>query len=154
MLSPEERQEIEEEVRRYPERKATSIDALKIVQRRRGWVSDDAIRDIAEFLGMSEDDLDGIATFFNMVHRRPVGRHVIYICDSVSCWIVGYEKLLQAITGRLGIRLGETSADGRFTLLPIQCLGNCEHAPAMMIDEDLYRDLDPAGVGEVLEKYR
>ena len=88
MLAPEERTEIEAEFPHYPNRKAVCIDAMKIVQKHRGWVSDEALHDIGELLGMSDADLDGIATFYNLIFRRPVGRHVIYLCDSVSCWII------------------------------------------------------------------
>ena len=79
---------------------------------------------------MTPEELDGVATFYNLVFRRPVGRHVALICDSVSCWIMGYEKLRQGLTSRLNVSLGETTADNRFTVLPIVCLGVCDHAPA------------------------
>ncbi|MFB3915835.1 MAG: NADH-quinone oxidoreductase subunit NuoE [Terriglobales bacterium] len=127
---------------------------MKIVQRRRGWVSDESIRDIAELLDMSPDDLDGVATFYNLIYRKPVGRHVILLCNSVSCWIMGYERLRERLCQRIGIQFGETSADGRFTLLPIVCLGTCDHAPALMIDNDLHRDLTPESVEGILENYR
>jgi NADH-quinone oxidoreductase subunit E len=102
---------------------------------------------------MSPDELDGVATFYNLIFRRPVGRHVILICDSVSCWIMGYEALREAFHARLGVRLGETTADGRFTLLPIVCLGACDHAPTIMIDEDLHHDVDAARLDSLLERY-
>jgi NADH-quinone oxidoreductase subunit E len=154
MLTPEERQEIEAEFARYPNKQAVSIDAMKIIQRHRGWVSDESLRDLGEVLDMTPDELDGIATFYNLVFRKPVGRHVVLICDSVSCWIMGYKKLCHAFTSRLGVDLGGTTADGRFTVLPIVCLGTCDHAPAMMVDNDLHHDLDPDKLDEVLEKYR
>lgn len=154
MLSPEEKQEIEAELPRYPTKQAVCIDAMKIVQRHRGWVSDESIRDIAELLDLSPADLDGVATFYNLIYRKPVGRHVILVCNSVSCWIMGYERLLKRLSDRLGIQLGETSADGRFTVLPIVCLGTCDHAPALMIDNDLHRDLLPDSLDSVLEKYQ
>ncbi len=154
MLSPEERQEIDAELPRYPNKQAVCIDALKIVQRHRGWVADESIRDIAELLEMSPDDLDSVATFYNLIYRKPVGRHVILLCNSVSCWIMGYERLRQQLRERLGIQLGETTSDGKFTLLPIVCLGTCDHAPALMIDNDLHRDLTPESVDRILEKYR
>jgi NADH-quinone oxidoreductase subunit E len=154
MLSPEERQEIEAELPRYPHKQAVCIDAMKIVQRHRGWVSDESIRDIAELLGMSPDDLDGVATFYNLIYRKPVGRHVILLCNSVSCWIMGYERLRERLCQQLGIQFGETTPDGRFTLLPIVCLGTCDHAPALMIDNDLHRDLSPDAVNRILENYR
>ena len=103
---------------------------------------------------MSRDDLDSVATFYNLIYRKPVGRHVILLCNSVSCWILGYERLRQRLGERLGIQLGETTPDGRFTLLPIVCLGTCDHAPALMIDNDLHRDLTPESVDRILEEYR
>jgi len=154
MLTSEERQEIEAELARYPQRQAVCIDAMKIVQRHRGWVSDESIRDIAESLGMSPADLDGVATFYNLIYRKPVGRHVLLLCDSVSCWIMGYERLRDRLTQQLGIQFGETTPDGRFTLLPVVCLGTCDHAPALMIDNDLHRDLSPESVDRILENYR
>jgi NADH-quinone oxidoreductase subunit E len=153
MLSPEERHEIEAEMRRYPDRHAATIDALKIVQRRRGWVTDEALNDVAELLDVSPHDLDGVATFYNLIYRQPVGRHVILLCDSVSCWIRHYQHLRQALNDRLGIDFGETTTDGRFTLLPIVCLGACDHAPVLMIDEDLHRDVTVEGMEEILAMY-
>jgi NADH-quinone oxidoreductase subunit E len=154
MLTPEERQEINAEFARYPTRQAVCIEALKVVQRHRGWVSDEALKDIGDALDMTPEELDAVATFYNLVFRRPVGRHVALICDSVSCWIMGYEKLRQGLTSRLNVSLGETTADNRFTVLPIVCLGVCDHAPALMIDDDLYRDVEPRQLDELLEKYK
>jgi|SRR6185437_15584617 len=154
MLSPEERREIEAEMPHYPNKEAVCIDAMKIVQRHRGWVSDESIRDIAKFLNISPDDLDSVATFYNLIYRKPVGRHVIRLCNSVSCWIMGYERLRERLCQRLRVQMGETTADERFTLLPIVCLGTCEHAPALMIDDDVHRDLSPDSAEKVLESYR
>jgi NADH-quinone oxidoreductase subunit E len=154
MLSAEEINEIEGEATHYPKRDAVSIDALKIVQKHRGWVSDESLRDIAAHIGVSPTDLDSVATFYNLIFRKPVGRHVIMVCDSVSCWIMGCEGLRQHLHERLGIQLGETTQDNRFTLLPIVCLGCCDHAPAMMVDGDLHRDLDQKKIDAELEKYK
>jgi NADH-quinone oxidoreductase subunit E len=154
MLTPEERQEIEAELAHYPTKQAVCIEALKVVQRHRGWVSDEGLQDVGDALDMTPEELDGVATFYNLVFRKPVGRHVALICDSVSCWIMGYEKLCQDLTSRLTVSLGGTTADNRFTVLPIVCLGVCDHAPAMMIDDDLYRDVEPGQLDGVLEKYK
>jgi NADH-quinone oxidoreductase subunit E len=151
---PEERDEILAELSHYPHKHAICIDAMRIVQRHRGWVSDESLRDIAELLEMSPTDLDSVATFYNLIFRKPVGRHVIFVCDSVSCWIMGYDRIREHLSSRLGIRYGETTSDNRFTLLPIVCLGDCDHAPVMMIDDDLHRDLDPQKVDRILEEYR
>lgn len=153
-MSPEERREIEAEMPRYANKQAVCIDALKIVQRRRGWISDESVRDIAALLEMSPDDLDSVATFYNLIYRKPVGRHVILLCNSVSCWIMGYQRLREQLSGQLGIQFGETTRDGRFTLLPIVCLGTCDHAPALMIDNDLHRDLSPESLAKILENYQ
>jgi NADH-quinone oxidoreductase subunit E len=153
MLTEQERQEIQEELSHYPQKRAASIEALKVVQGRRGWVSDECLRDIAQLLDMTPDELDNVATFYNLIFRRPVGKHVILMCDSVSCWIMGYEGLRDHLKARLGIGLGETSPDGRFTLLPNVCLGACDRAPALMVDEDLYTDLDEQKIDQILERY-
>ena len=154
MLSPEERHEIEAEIAHYPDKRAVCIDAMKVVQKHRGWVSDEALGDVAEFLEMSVDELDSVATFYNLIFRKPVGRHVIMVCDSVSCWLMGYDRVRDHLTSRLGIKLGETTPDGRFTLLPIVCLGTCDHAPAMMVDDELHRDLDAEKIDSILEQYK
>jgi NADH-quinone oxidoreductase subunit E len=153
MLSKEERAEIEAEVQHYDYKRGACVEALKIVQRHRGWVSDESIQDIADFLDMTPDELDGVATFYNLVFREPVGEHVILICDSVSCWIMGYEDLLDYLAARLGITLGQTTEDGRFTLLPAPCLGACDRAPVMMIDEELHTNLDPGKLDQILAQY-
>ncbi len=153
MLNPEEKLDIDKLLAEVPHRRAAGIDALKIVQKRRGWVSDEALHDVAAHLQLSAEDLEGVATFYSLIFRRPVGRHVILICDSVSCWVMGYEELLAALQQRLGIALGETTADGRFTLLSIPCLGACDRAPLLMIDEDLHGDLTPAKLDDILQGY-
>lgn len=153
MLTEEERKEIEAEFHQYARKQSACIDALKTLQRSRGWVSDESIRDLAEFLEMTPDELDGVATFYNLIFRRPVGRHVILICDSVSCWVMGYERIREHLTARLGIKLGETSADGEFTMLPVACLGACDHAPVLMIDDETYQDLDSRKLDRILESY-
>lgn len=152
MLTDQERREIMEELKRHPQGQSASIEALKIVQRHRGWVSDE-IRDVAALLGMTAEELDSVATFYSFIYRRPVGKHVILICDSVSCWVMGYEEILRHLKERLGIGPGGTSADGQFTLLPVNCLGICDHAPALIIDDETHRDLTPEKVDGILRKY-
>jgi NADH-quinone oxidoreductase subunit E len=127
---------------------------MKIVQRHRGWVSDESLRDLAALLQMSVDELDGVATFYNLIFRRPVGRHVILVCNSVTCWMLGADRVREQLSAASGTVAGGTSSDGRFTLLPIVCLGACDHAPVVMIDRDLHADVDPARAGELLAGYR
>lgn len=153
-LSDEEIAEIEAEIACLPNRHAAAIDALKIVQSYRGWVSDESLAAIARLLGMSVDELDGVATFYNLIFRKPVGENVILVCDSVSCWIMGCDAIRERITKTLGIQTGETTADGKYTLLPVTCLGDCDHAPAMMIGEALFHDLTVDKVDDLFDEGR
>jgi len=152
-LTETERHEIEHELGHYPDGRAASIGALKIVQQHRGWVPDEAIAPIAEMIGISAAELEGVATFYSLIYRRPVGRHVIKVCDSISCYLTGYEEIKTSLEKNLGIGMGQTTTDNRFTLLPICCLGACDKGPTMMIDDDLHGDLTPQGISTLLEKY-
>jgi NADH-quinone oxidoreductase subunit E len=153
MLSETEIKSIDHEVRLLPHKKAAVIEALKIVQKERGWVSDNGIREVAEYLDMSPAEVDSVATFYNLIFRKQVGRHVILLCDSISCYVMKYQKICEALQQKLQIKFGGTTADQRFTLLPNACLGCCDHAPALMIDEDLYTDVKAEQLDELLNKY-
>jgi NADH-quinone oxidoreductase subunit E len=134
--------------------RGASVEALRRVQARYGWVSDAHLAETAKILGISAADLDGMATFFNLIFRRPVGQHVILLCDSVSCWIMGRDALCARLHERLGIRPGETTPDGAVTLLPIVCLGHCDHAPAMLVDATLHGDVDENKLDAVTDALR
>jgi NADH-quinone oxidoreductase subunit E len=154
MLSADERQEIVALRARDPEHPgAASIDALLALQARRGWVSDEALEELAALLEISPHELDSVATFYNLIFRRPVGRHLILICDSISCWLTGFETLRDHLTAKLGIPLGGTTPDGRFTLLTIPCLGACDRAPALMVGGELYGPLTPETIDALLARY-
>ena len=129
-------------------------EALKIVQKQRGWVPDGAIHAIADVLGIPASDVEGVATFYSQIFRQPVGRHVIRYCDSVVCHINGYQGIQAALEKKLNIKPGQTTFDGRFTLLPTCCLGNCDKGPNMMIDEDTHAHLTPEAIPELLERYK
>jgi NADH-quinone oxidoreductase subunit E len=153
MLTTSEKEQIEQEIRQVPVKKAACIEALKIVQQHRRWVSDEGIRDVADILDMSPEEVDSVATFYNLIFRQPVGRHVILLCDSISCYVMGFRDLHRQLVNLLDIQYGQTTPDGRFTLLPNPCLGTCDHAPALMVDHDLYRDLAPDALENILAKY-
>jgi NADH-quinone oxidoreductase subunit E len=154
MLTELEKEEILEEIKQYPYPAVACIDALKIVQKHRGWISDESVMDIAGMLDVSVEEVDGVATFYTRIYRKPVGRNVILLCDSVSCLVMGYESLYEHISGKLGISFGETTPDDRFTLLPNSCLGDCDNAPAMMVNNDHYNNLTVEKIDELLEKYK
>ena len=153
MLTAEEKHKIDEAISIVPYKKAACIEALKAVQQHRRWISDDSLKDIASYMEMSSEELDSVATFYNMIFRKPVGRHIILLCDSISCWVMGYESVRDHLFQRLGIKYGETTKDGRYTLLPNCCLGTCDCAPALMIDNDLYRNLKLDELDSILSKY-
>lgn len=153
MLSESEIEEIEKEIRLYPYAHAACLDALKIVQGNRGWVPDDAIQDIADLLKMAASEVESVATFYSRIYRKPVGRNVILVCDGMSCMVMGYQSLYEHLSKKLGIGWGESTADGKFTLLPISCLGDCDHAPSIMINNDLFHDLDTDKIDELLSNY-
>jgi NADH-quinone oxidoreductase subunit E len=153
MLTAEQRHEIENEAACYAQKRAAGPVALKILQRDRGWVSDETLKEVAAMLEMTPDELDGVATFYNLIFRKPAGKQVILVCDGVSCWVMGYDRMLDYMTARLGIKLGETTADGLFTLLPAAGLGACDLAPVMMVDNVLYGNLTPKKIDEILARY-
>ena len=153
-LSDELRAAIEEEKHHYEDPRAASIEALKMVQKEHGWVPDGAIYAVAEVLGIPASDVEGVATFYSQIFRQPVGRHIIRVCDSMVCYIGGHENLIDSIGEKLGIAIGETTEDGRFTLLPVCCLGNCDKAPAIMIDDDTHGNLDSDSMLQLLEQYQ
>ncbi len=154
VLSETERSAIEHEMHHYEDPRAASIEALKIVQQQRGWVPDGACDAIGEVLGIPASDVEGVATFYSQIFRVPVGRHIIRVCDSMTCYIGGHENVLDSIRNEIGIEPGQTSADGRFTLIPVCCLGNCDKAPALMVDDDTFGDVQPGGVAQLLEAYQ
>jgi NADH-quinone oxidoreductase subunit E len=152
-LTEAEMQQIDHEVGLVPYKKAAVIEALKVVQHHRGWISDESVDAIAAYLGTSAEEVDSVATFYNLIFRKPVGRHIILLCDSISCYVMGYKKLYEALQAELKIKFGQTTEDKRFTLLPNACLGCCDHAPALMIDEDLYRDIKVEDIVNILKQY-
>ena len=152
-LSDSEVAEIEAECAHLPDRQSAAIDALMIVQKHRGWVSDQSLFAIARLLGMSAEALDAVATFYNRIYRRPVGRHVVMLCDSVSCYVMGADRLAEQVKAHLGVEFGETTPDDRFTLLPIPCLGACDHAPTMLVGEELIVDVQADRLDEIFAPF-
>jgi NADH-quinone oxidoreductase subunit E len=153
-LSDAEIAEIEHELSLYPDKRAVGLEALKIVQKHQGWVSDESLLAIAAYLEISCSELEGVATFFNLIYRQPVGRHVILFCDSVSCWIMGCDTLRAHIKKTLDIDYGQTSMDGDFTFIPVPCLGDCDRAPVMLVGQDLHRNLSIEKIDQIICDYK
>lgn len=149
-LSPAEIQEINAEISEYEDKMAVSTEALKIIQKHRRWVSDEALVAVAELLELSPAHLEGVATFDNLIYRQPVGKTVIHYCNSVTCWMLGSDQVRERLCQHLNVKLGEMSADGEYTVLPIVCLGACDHAPVVMIGDELRLDITEDAVNEIL----
>jgi NADH-quinone oxidoreductase subunit E len=152
-LNADEIKEIEHEMQLYPDKQAVGLEALKIVQKHQGWVSDESMLAISKYLDIPVSDLESVATFFNLVYRQPVGRNVILFCNSVSCWIMGCESMRSHINDKLGVDFGGTTEDGEFTFLPVPCLGDCDRAPVMMVGDDLHRNLTAEKIDRILPEY-
>ena len=149
-LSLVEIQEINAEMSHYEDKTAVSIEALKIVQNHRRWVSDECLVAVAELLEISPAQLEAVATFYNLIYRQPVGKTVIHYCNSVTCWMLGSEQVRERLCRHLNVELGEMSVDGEYTILPIVCLGACDHAPVVMIGNELRLDISEDTVNEIL----
>ncbi|MGL4668006.1 MAG: NADH-quinone oxidoreductase subunit NuoE [Saezia sp.] len=152
-LSARELEVIAHEMSHYEDSRAASIGALKAVQEERGWVPDEALEAIAQVINIPASDVEEVATFYSQIYRQPVGRHVVKYCDSMVCYMTGYASLEALLEEKLKIKPGQTTEDGRFTLLPVCCLGNCDKAPSIMIDNDTYGHVTPEMIEQLLERY-
>lgn len=146
--------ELQQRIARAVTNREAAVDVMKELQRHYGWLTDEAVVEAAGLLDLSPLQVEELATFYEMIYRRPVGRYVIHVCDSISCWSMGGETLLKQFEKLLGIRAGGTSDDGVFTLLPCSCLGNCGKAPAVMVGERQFGPVTPDQIESILSKTR
>ncbi len=156
-LTPENRAKAEAFVARYPEgRQASAVLAvLDIAQRQNGgWLSPSAVEHVARMLDMAEIRIYEIVSFYEMLHAEPVGEHMVRVCTTTPCMLRGSTDILEACKGELGVEIGGTTADGKFTLTEFECLGACVNAPIVWIDDDYYEDLDPERVVAILKALR
>ena len=132
------------------------VDVLWALQQQRGHIDDDAVRMAAAECDLTPQEVDEVATFYNLLLRRPAGRRQIYVCDSISCELRGAERLIAEIEQQLGAKMGEVTADGEFGLLPIVCLGHCEKAPCLLVNERVHGpcEVDSASVRSLLQRVR
>lgn len=137
----------------YPDSRGAVLPAIRIAQNELGNVTDQALREIAAELGVAEPDVFGTATFYSLIRRRPGGRHVISICHNLPCTLMGAEPLIEHLKTRLGVEEGEVTPEGRFCFQRIECIGRCDGAPAMLVDDDYYGELTPETIDAILEKY-
>ncbi len=136
----------------YPREMA--IDVMVALQNHYGFLTDGALQEAAELLGMTPLELEELATFYEFIFREPVGKYVIHVCDGVVCWMNGYQSVSDYLSANLGIRPGETTADGLFTLLPVCCIGYCDRSPAMLVNRIAYGPLTPEKINDILRRLR
>jgi NADH-quinone oxidoreductase subunit E len=144
---------IKRELKHEGNARAAMIESLRLIQQEEGWVSDERMRETADLLGVSLAELEDVATFYSLIFRRPVGETVILLCDGASCWLNGADAVRDAVMEKLGIGFGETTKDGKFTLINICCVGGCDRAPAAVVGRDrkLVGPLSPDDLSALLE---
>ena len=130
------------------------VDVMLALQDHYGYLNDEAVEEVAVLLGMSPLEVEEVATFYTFIYREPVGEFVIHVCDSVICWMDGYESLKEYLCKKLEIDVGGTTADGLFTLLPVCCIGYCDQSPAMLINREVYGHLTTQNIDAILEKLK
>ncbi|QJC33835.1 NADH-quinone oxidoreductase subunit NuoE [Enterobacteriaceae endosymbiont of Donacia provostii] len=140
-------------INNYECNQAAILEILIFFQKKYGWISDNIITNISNFLKINPSEIDSIATFYSQIFRSPVGKYVIKYCDSIVCYITKYKIILKHIEKKLKIKSGETTSDKLFTLIPICCLGHCENSPVIMINEKIYTSLSINDIDQILDNY-
>ncbi len=154
MLSDKVKSEIQQLKARYPHPNSALLPALALAQKEHGWLSPEVLEEVAEVMGLSPAQVGSVASFYTMFNRRPVGKYLIQVCTNVTCSLLGAEHLVDHLKQKLGIGVGETTPDGRFTLLEVECLGSCGTAPVMQINDTYYENLTAEKVDQILAELR
>ena len=154
MLPNELKKSLEEKIAHADHRREMVVDVMLALQEHYGYLSDEAVEAVAALLGMSPLEVDELATFYTFIYREPVGKYVIHVCDSVICWLDGYESIKNYLCKKLNIDIGGTTTDGLFTLLPVCCIGYCDLSPAILINRMPYGHLTHQKIDEILEQLR
>lgn len=146
------RERVEKVLSRYPTKRAALLPLLNYAQERNGWISRPAMKEIARELGLTPAYVHSVATFYTMYHQRPVGKYLIQVCTNISCALCGADRVLEAFLEETGTRPGETSEDGLYTVVEVECLGACGFATVVQINDEYYEDVTPERVPEILEE--
>ena len=150
-LSKETTDKIKQLAKKYPEKRSALLPSLYLIQDEFGWLPDPAIRQLAELLDLAPNKIYGVATFYTMFNVEPVGKYHIQVCRNVSCQLMGAKTIIEHLSKKLGIKPGETTSDGKYTLSTVECLGACGSAPVMMINDKYYENLSEQKVDEILQ---
>jgi NADH-quinone oxidoreductase subunit E len=144
---------LQEQIVKAEHPRELAIDTMFALQNHYGYLSDEALEEGARLLGMTPLELEELATFYDFIYREPVGKYVLHVCDGVVCWMNGYDRVVNYLCKKLGIHVGETTADGLFTLLPTACIGYCDLSPAMLVNGRPYGPLTPERIDEILQMF-
>lgn len=154
MLSEELKKSLIDKIASVEYPRELVVDVMFELQDHYGFLSDEALEEAALLLGMTPLEMEELATFYTFIFREPVGKYVIHVCDSIICWMDGYESIRDYLCQKLGIKMGETTPDGLFTLLPVCCIGYCDRSPAILINRNVYGPLTPKKLDNILEALR
>jgi len=154
MISDEAKRRFDELTKRYPEKRSALIPILHEAQATAGYLKPEAIEWVADYLGLSAAEVMSVASFYDMFNLERVGKHMIYVCQNLSCSLLGADRLIRHLESRLGIRMGETTPDGLITLKRMECLASCGTAPTIQIDGIYYERMTSQRLDELLDKLR
>ena len=149
---PEALARIEKILTRYPTKQAALLPVLWVAQETWGWISREAAEEVARILEVSPAHVDGVLTFYTMFNLRPVGKNLLQVCTSISCHLAGAGRLLEHCKTRLGVDLEETTPDGKFTVVEVECIAGCDRAPSMMVNDTYYEPIDEKKLDALLDK--
>jgi NADH-quinone oxidoreductase subunit E len=149
-LSAASLQEIDRLIALYPDRRSALLPALWVAQKEQGFVGVKPMEEIAGRIGVTPAYVAGVVSFYTMYQTKPVGRHLIQVCTTLSCYLRGADRIVAHLRKRLGVEVGETTADGKFTLVTVECLGSCGTAPMLQLNDDFHENLDPIGKVDAL----
>ena len=144
-------QKIRALIDKYPQKRSALIPSLHLAQKEKGYISQDTICEIAGIFDLTPNEVSEVVSFYTMFHRKPVGRYVIQVCTNISCLLCDAEEIVDHLTQKLGVKLGETTEDNKYTLLEVECLGSCGTSPVIQINDDYYEELTPQKVDQILD---
>jgi len=151
-FSPAAKAKFEQILPRYPIKRAAIMSTLWLAQEEFGWLSHDVLAYVAGLLELSPAFVASVASFYTMYYRQPMGRHHVQVCTNLSCALVGADRIVDCLRRRLGVEVGQTTADGRFSLSEAECLGSCGTAPMMQVNDDYWENLTPERTLEIIER--
>jgi NADH-quinone oxidoreductase subunit E len=152
VLSKNVKAEIKQFKGKYPDPKSALLTALHVAQREHGWLSPEVMRDVAEVMDLPPTEVASVTSFYTMFNRQPVGENLIQVCTNISCSLLGAEHIVEYIKSKLGIDVGETTPDNKFTLVTVECLGSCGTAPMMQINDTYYENLTEEKIDQIFAK--